>query len=452
MKNIYLSLAGLVLCGTVFSQNSPIVPDQNRVKGILAPNSKSPNFKKSSTDRAAGPFRMWSEPVGDVMTQKGLTLTGNTPDENTFIDGIFMDSTVRIGSGTPTNRFVSTILLGSILDPKSTNLQASFEPIVTKLDPYSIDSLQILGSYVKKTATIDTLYIWLVWGDTTNTSVFTKRLTNATWNPPISTWRHSVIGPKVIGAAAGPGNKVKPAAPAGNQMLIKYVLQSADSSSSQHIKWISIPLTTPAAIPAGSIVSCIYTFVPGTTYAAGDCIYSFSGAAVTQNVNGFAAAVWGQTNPAVNALTDYVDQQVDPSSWCMGVSYDNTQRHNMYPTTWSTFTVGDLTTAPVIAYSIYGTSTVGISELAKNGFALSQNTPNPFNKQTTINYQIKNAASNVALEIYDIRGVKMYEKTQKDVREGKYSVEINNVDFASGIYFYSLIVDGNKITKKMIVQ
>src|ERR1035437_8063559 len=229
MKKIYLSLAGLVICGSVISQNAFNAQTLPKHIGIMSAHSKAP-VTIPNQNRTAGAFRLWTEPIGDIMTNKGLNCTpGNAnADETTFVDMIFQDSTVKSSSQSG-DSFIRSILLGSVLDPKSTLLQANNLPIVTKNDSYNIDSLMILGSYVKKTSSTDTLYIWLVWGDTANTSVFAKRLDNATWNAPIGTWRRSVIGPKVTGAAGAAGNKVKAAAPSSNMMLIKYALQSTDS-------------------------------------------------------------------------------------------------------------------------------------------------------------------------------------------------------------------------------
>jgi hypothetical protein len=363
-----------------------------------------------------------------------------------------MDSTVREGSGTITNAYVSNIIIGSVLDPKSTNLKTNHLPIVTKLDAYNIDSLAILGSYIKKTSAIDTLYTWLVWGDTANTAVFAKTLNNI-WGAPIDTWRHSLIGPLVTGASTAQGNKIKPAAPSTCSILVKRVLTNSDSVGAfGHARNIMIKLPTAAAIPAGNIVSCFFTYVPGGTHANGDCIFSSPGSTVTQNINGFAAITWGQKNPAVTTWANYLNQQVDPSSWCMGATYDKTQRYNFYPLTWSTFMPGNLVIAPAIYYSIYGTSTVGVSEMETKGFALDQNIPNPCTNLTKINYQIKNVAESVTLQIFDIRGVKMFEKTWTGSQKGNYSIELNSTDYSAGIYFYTLTVDGNKTTKKMVVS
>lgn len=452
MKKFFLSLAFLIICGSLISQNVFNTIDHLKEKCILPTNAK-PSISISNSDRAAGTFRLWIEPIGAVMANRGISLPPTiNPNQNLFTDIIFTDSTVRIGDGTNTNKYVSEILLGSVLDPKSNYLQQSGDPIVSQADGYNIDSLMILGSYVKKTSAIDTLYTWLVWGDSANTDVFSKKMDNVTWNPPMGNWRHSIIGPAITGATSLQGNRVNAGAALGYYTLIKRVLTNSDSVGvAGHLKYISIALPTPAALLKGNIVSCFYTFVSGGSHVLGDCCYSFPGDAVTQNINGFAGAVWQQNNPAVSYLSDYVDQQVDPSSWCMGATYDKTQRYNSYPLTWSTFMPGNLVTAPAIYYSIYGTSTVGVSELETMGFALGQNTPNPFTNLTKINYQIKNVAESVTLQIFDIRGVKMFEKTQAGLQQGNYSVELNSINYSAGIYFYTLTVDGNKTTKKMIV-
>lgn len=70
---------------------------------------------------------------------------------------------------------------------------------------------------------------------------------------------------------------------------------------------------------------------------------------------------------------------------------------------------------------------------------LSQNFPNPFNPTTTIKYSVP-AESNVKLNIYNSLGQKVSELVNSVQTSGNYQVTWNAVDFASGIYFYSLEV------------
>lgn len=445
MKKIYLSLASIFMLGALTAQNSP--------KGGLTPAKLSPNSKITKTNqlngsRTTGPFNAWIDPIQDIMTNKGLDLS-NTASANQalFVDQVFQDSTI-IGSFTSGNRFVSQILVGSVLDPKSSYLNSDLTPVVSRVDSYTIDSLAILGSYVKVTPSIDTLYIWLVWGDTSNTNVFSKQLTSNEWVSPISTWRKRVIGAKITGNDTMAGNKVKPSAPSTNQKLIKYVFAPSDSvSGGGFIKEIDVELDVPQVIPSGNIVSCFYTFVPGGTYAPGDCGYKLGGSA-TQNINGFAASVWGQQNPAVAALADLADQQVDPDGWNMGASYMNWERHdvstNAYPN------LGDLTSSAGLFYHIYGTSTVGVNEVKNTDFSVSQNYPNPSKGITSINYELPQTAD-VNFEVKDITGKLVLSVKKGKQSAGKYTFDFDTNTLESGVYFYTLKTENNQVTKKMSV-
>jgi predicted CXXCH cytochrome family protein len=97
---------------------------------------------------------------------------------------------------------------------------------------------------------------------------------------------------------------------------------------------------------------------------------------------------------------------------------------------------------------------------APKSFSMSQNYPNPFNPSTTIRYALP-FDSNVKISIYKVTGelVKVLENGTKSA--GSYEVTMNtaheNVEFSSGIYFYSIeanAVDGSSTfrqTKKMIL-
>jgi len=84
-------------------------------------------------------------------------------------------------------------------------------------------------------------------------------------------------------------------------------------------------------------------------------------------------------------------------------------------------------------------------------YNLYQNYPNPFNPTTIIKYQIINTKE-VRLVVYDIQGKLITELVNQKQNAGTYEVDWNGSGYASGIYFYSLIVDGNlKDTKRMVL-
>jgi hypothetical protein len=84
------------------------------------------------------------------------------------------------------------------------------------------------------------------------------------------------------------------------------------------------------------------------------------------------------------------------------------------------------------------------------GNKLFQNNPNPFNQNTTINFEIVKPFSKATLYVYNYQGEQL--KAFEIYTTGKGSINIKGSDFKAGIYLYDLIVDNNSVgTKKMIL-
>lgn len=85
-------------------------------------------------------------------------------------------------------------------------------------------------------------------------------------------------------------------------------------------------------------------------------------------------------------------------------------------------------------------------------YTLSQNYPNPFNPNTTIKFGLPKAGR-ITLKIYDVAGREvrqLFDNTE--INAGTVTYNFNASELASGVYFYSLIVNGEKVdTKKMIL-
>jgi|SRR4030095_1180088 len=87
---------------------------------------------------------------------------------------------------------------------------------------------------------------------------------------------------------------------------------------------------------------------------------------------------------------------------------------------------------------------IGINNKANNlprGFILYQNYPNPFNPETIIKYDIPKEDF-VSIKIYDDLGRELY-KFAEFKKAGSYEVKFDGSNFASGIYFYRLVVGDN---------
>ena len=104
-------------------------------------------------------------------------------------------------------------------------------------------------------------------------------------------------------------------------------------------------------------------------------------------------------------------------------------------------------------FEIYGmfsqTNNRSISE-GENGAKLFQNYPNPSNGMTMVKYSLENQA-NVSFELMDVTGKKVISLNEGNRSAGTHSIEINTAELNAGIYFYSVVVNGNMITKKMTI-
>ena len=92
---------------------------------------------------------------------------------------------------------------------------------------------------------------------------------------------------------------------------------------------------------------------------------------------------------------------------------------------------------------------------APNDYQLAQNYPNPFNPQTSIQYAITEP-QHVSLIIYNLRGQKIRQLVNTVQNSGRYTAVWDGLDevgnqAASGVYFYTLQVDGFKSTRRMLL-
>jgi photosystem II stability/assembly factor-like uncharacterized protein len=83
-------------------------------------------------------------------------------------------------------------------------------------------------------------------------------------------------------------------------------------------------------------------------------------------------------------------------------------------------------------------------------FSLIQNYPNPFNPITVIKFFVPHNAL-VKLTVYDLQGKEIKTLTNERKNPGIYEVNWNASEYSSGIYFYELVSEGYRETKKMVL-
>ena len=85
-----------------------------------------------------------------------------------------------------------------------------------------------------------------------------------------------------------------------------------------------------------------------------------------------------------------------------------------------------------------------------NRFQLHQAYPNPFNPSATIGFSLDHSAQ-VKLNVYDMRGALIATLVNNNIQAGHHSVKVNSNDAAAGVYLYTMTVNGQSTTKKMLL-
>jgi phosphatidylserine/phosphatidylglycerophosphate/cardiolipin synthase-like enzyme len=105
-------------------------------------------------------------------------------------------------------------------------------------------------------------------------------------------------------------------------------------------------------------------------------------------------------------------------------------------------------------YEAGGTDTILVSvqddKRIPMTFSLSQNYPNPFNPATTLSFAIGHS-SFVTLKVYNLLGQEVATLVNNEQKAGRYTVEFDATDLASGVYFYRLNAGQFHDVKKMVV-
>ncbi|MCB0726057.1 MAG: T9SS type A sorting domain-containing protein [Ignavibacteriae bacterium] len=161
---------------------------------------------------------------------------------------------------------------------------------------------------------------------------------------------------------------------------------------------------------------------------------------------------WAATeNRIIQATTNGGINWINQTYFQSGINYNSVY----FADSLNGWTVGDSGT---ILKTTTGGVLTGFSNTSveiPDNYSLSQNYPNPFNPSTIINYTIPNQG-NVELKLFDIVGKEVATLVSESKPAGSYEVEFSanseGKKFPSGIYFYSLSVDGNIIdTKRMVL-
>ncbi|HXP49913.1 MAG TPA: T9SS type A sorting domain-containing protein [Bacteroidia bacterium] len=101
-------------------------------------------------------------------------------------------------------------------------------------------------------------------------------------------------------------------------------------------------------------------------------------------------------------------------------------------------------------FSMVTFTPTGVNEVSASGLNVSQNYPNPFNRTTQINYSVTKS-SDVVFNVYDVTGRKIVSNNYTEVAPGQHIITLGANQFTPGVYFYTFNVNGNIVTKRMVI-
>ncbi len=229
-------------------------------------------------------------------------------------------------------------------------------------------------------------------------------------------------------------------------------------SSNGGLNWTLINTVTGSEIPMMSNTSLNLDLIYHSTWSSGSYWKSQNMGTNFANLNQ-SGSLWANDIP-----------KDDPTAVCYDLYGNNAYISLDGGATFATTSVGSTPAAGMcfldkanlliqhgggvfklnITYSVV-TSVEPTSTNIPDRFSLEQNYPNPFNPSTTINFNVSKPGY-IKVKVYDVKGTEVAELVNSNLIAGEYHVDFNASMLTSGIYFYSMSVDGNIIdSKKMML-
>ena len=153
----------------------------------------------------------------------------------------------------------------------------------------------------------------------------------------------------------------------------------------------------------------------------------------------------GNTKPAINQLQAFINAvNADISSGKLTPAQGQ-------PLIDAANAIVAVLSNPAPAAGVKKDGLTAIASTLPTGFQLEQNSPNPFNPVTTIQFSVPHE-SHVRLKVYNSFGAEVATLVDQQVAAGTYKVNWDASRLASGFYLYRLEAKGFAQTKKLLLM
>lgn len=387
-----------------------------------------------TTDKNAGEWFCFT----DAQTQDQLSQAVIVP--------VYPDSNIKAYGGTPPF-FWYLHGIGSSFDPKSdkfTTLYVNANPVypqpsfkVTNTDAYTVDSINIVGSYFRfhDNAVPDTLFIEVA-------RTGTPGVSNVTWSygVPLANRADSLL--EVVEPTYSPERNAMDPDSVTQAIRIVKILDAAAASDTDANGLNSWNFSVNLSVPAGQEVVAFAHFAPSQRYAL--------------NTDIDTANSWQHFSVAVNGQNADPDQ--NPGDWNGGLLASTDERYqvgNPY-----VLNNGRKVLAAAYAYTPHflndpwfafkikcpTCSYLGVKDV--ENFTSVNAYPNPASGTATISFNLKEAA-NVNITISNTLGQVLKTQSLGKVTNGSTKFDVS--DLSTGVYFYTVEANGQRLTNRFVV-
>ncbi len=439
MKKILLSICTCIIAISSVNaqQKHPVLSAPFRMDNAVVDGTAGKERFKNTAKKTRG-GSIFISYVDFVAAQEGISTTAL--DATGFLYNMFPDSVVRYGA--PSSAFgIQWKSIGQVLEPWADvikNNTPAGEIYIGKINAYTVDSIFVRTSYVKKTSAVDTIILSMVHSGGANLPEY--YFTGQTADFGVDTTRFLLQSYTAANFTKGPFQTNVSGAPAA--ITIKRALTGADSSTytapnSYGSKYIGFEVNMP--VPAGERVSMSYTFKPGFTYSVGDTIGNNNQLLyLSYEPNGDNTFMpFYPTDRNMSAVvnkdsTGWNGDYIPTIAWTVGYG---PEIHDMF---WK---VSCPTCQPT-----------GLNEVNNNGIAVTM-APNPATDNAKLSINLLESANNVTISFTNAIG-----QVVKTMNIGNLNANntqnytVNVSDLAKGLYTYTVNAEGKKYSNKLMVN
>jgi len=167
-----------------------------------------------------------------------------------------------------------------------------------------------------------------------------------------------------------------------------------------------------------------------------------------------------EIDPEVHTLVWPTGADFDPETlviahWHEGIDWDSSDIPEWEGLESRVDTINNFVEATTESFSSFGLflseESTGVSgDGLPSTFTLKQNSPNPFNPTTVIEFSLPEAGY-VTLTVYNLTGQEVARLVERSLPAGTHRVIFDGNNYSSGIYFYQFSAPGFTETRKMLL-